>query len=109
MTNNNYLNDDQHRTLAEAADILGEFGYESEADIIGGIMEQEMTISYRPELGQAGRDSPGYVRFDVLVSEARKLATRTDCGKTIAKLVANVKPETADDATQFITGENPNG
>lgn len=45
------MTDQQCLQLAEASDILRDFGYDKEADRIGQICEREITLRYNPDLG----------------------------------------------------------
>lgn len=51
------MTEEQCLKLAECADILREFGYEKQADRIGKICEQEITLRYNPDLGVTYREN----------------------------------------------------
>lgn len=84
----NKMTDEQAYSLAAASDLLREYGYESVADVVGRISEQEQVIQYGS--GNVRRVPFPVVEFDRLVDAAKQLVDSTGGDTAIKRAVLDL-------------------
>lgn len=93
------MTDDQVFGLAAASDLLREYGYESVADVVGRISEQEITLQYN----DVTRLPFAVVEFDTLVEEVKRLVdSRAVAADPLRDLLAAFRPDERDQITDYL-------
>ena len=84
----NKMSDEQVFSLAAASDLLREYGYESVADVVGRISEQEQIIHFGS--GPAVRHPFLVLEFDRLVDAGKQLVDSTGGDTAIKRAVLDL-------------------
>ena len=95
------------RTLADAADILLDYGYAEESAVIGRIAENEQTRFYNRDQRTDWWERILLMQFSVLVETARGLAAenrRHDYCAALIDLLARFEPKDRDRLWDYACG-----
>lgn len=96
------MTDDQVFAVAATSDLLREFGYESVADVLSSISEQEIVLQYK----KLPRNDFPVVEFDKLIGVAKYLVDSTDGNESIKvalrALLATFRPDERDQITDYL-------
>lgn len=100
------MTDEQVFAVAAVANLLSEFGYESVADVVGRISEQEIVLQYQ----DVTRLPFAVVQFDSLVEAAKRIVAATESDTAITRalvdLLAGIKPDERDKIAAYLTRSN---
>lgn len=104
MTDQKKMTDEQVFALAAASDLLREYGYESVADVVGRISEQEITLQYGGD--HVTRLPFPVVEFDTLVETAKRIVKATDnsvqINRAVTDLLASFRPAERDRIVAYL-------
>lgn len=105
----NRMTDTQAYSLAEAAELLREFGHDGAADLVGRIMETELVLAHNPQLSaEDTRQQTIMVHFDLLVGAAKRIADNAgsvQITRALADLVATFQPNERERITAYFLGK----
>lgn len=103
---NNFMTDEQVYQLAEASDLLGEFGYQGEAALVGRVCDQEMTLLNNQHLGTESRKRAIMVNFDTLIETAKRISDNADSVQitsALSDLVSTFRPDDRDKIKEYLS------